>query len=377
VTDFADLRTRFPLLGQRAYFATQCLGPLPEQVFADLEEYGHSLALRSRAIPRWLERLDEITRMFERLLGAPQGSVALKDSATAAQAAIAAAISPRRQRNRILYTSLDFHSSRYLWAAQARRGFEALELVPSDGAGFEAGEIADRIDERVAVVALSLVSPRTGALVELRPVIERAREHGALVVVDAYQAVGVVPIDVVELGVDVLVGGSHKWLCGGGTGLAFLYVRPEVAAALEPVYPGWLGHAQMSSFSSTYVPAEGAVRFQQGTVAIEPIYSARAGLTFVLEAGVARIAERSRGLAARIMESAARAGVRTVTPRAPARHAGMVCFDVEDPPAVVERLAAVGIDVDCRPQAGVRASAHACNTEEECDRLVEALVALT
>jgi kynureninase len=375
--DFGALRARFPLLAERTYFATQSFGPTPVEMYADLFEYIQTLGSRMRSIDMWLERMDELTRLVEQLLGAESGAVALRDSATAAQAAIASALTPRPERHRILHGVTDFHSSRFLWAAQARRGFSVEELRPEDGVALRPEEVLRHLDERVAVVALSLVSPRTGALLDAAAVIKAAHEVGALVVLDAYQAVGVVPIDVRRLGADVLVGGTHKWLGGGGTGLAFMYVRPALAQRLEPAYPGWLGSQELLGFSESFQPAAGARRFQQGTPAMEPIYSARAGLRFVLETGVERLRERSVALTTRMVARALDAGLPLSTPREPERRGGVLCFGLEEGASVAERMESLGIDVDYRPGAGVRAAPHPCNTEEECDRVIDALVHLS
>ncbi|WP_257457374.1 aminotransferase class V-fold PLP-dependent enzyme [Archangium lipolyticum] len=375
--DFAALRARFPLFAERTYFATQCLGPTPSEMYVDLLEYARTLGLRNRSLPVWIERMGEFSRLLERLLAAEPGSVALRDSVTAAQAAIASAVTPRPERDRILYSAIDFHSSRYLWSAQTRRGFSVEELRPEDGVLLRPEEVLRHLDERVAIVALSLVSPRTGALLDIEPVVKAAHDAGALVVLDAYQAVGVVPVDVRRLGADVVVGGTHKWLGGGGLGLAFLYVRPALAERLEPAFPGWIGHREMVGFAETYEPAPGSARFQQGTPAIEPIYTGRAGLRFVLETGVERLRERSVVLTTRMMDRAHDAGLPVKTPREPERRGGMLCFDMEDGAAIVEWMAALGIDIDTRPGAGVRVSPHPCNTEEECDRVIDELARLS
>lgn len=108
--DFAALRRRFPLLKERVYFATQSLGPILDETLEDLQAYGRTLQLRKRAIPEWIGRVHELTGLIETLLGAPPNSVALRDSATACQAAIAAAVSPVGSRNRIVISDQDFHS---------------------------------------------------------------------------------------------------------------------------------------------------------------------------------------------------------------------------------------------------------------------------
>jgi kynureninase len=373
---FSALRSHFPLLDERVYFASQCLGPTPAAMFDDLEAYRRSVLLRKRAIPEWIGRIEELTALLESLINAPPGSVALRDGATSAQAAIAAAIEPVEGRNRIVISSLDFHSTRYLWTAQRRRGFEVVELSPADELAVRAADYAAAADDRTAIVEAALVSPRTGALVDARALIRTAHEHGAIAVLDAYQAVGVVPIDVQELDADVIVGGTHKWLGGGGTGLAFLYVRPTLAEKLEPVYPGWVGHASIGSFSDEWLPAVGARRFQVGFPAMEPIYTARAGLRLALEIGVPRIRARSLELTARIIERADAHGLRVTTPRRPEARGGILCIDTPRAEPIAESLEERGIDVDYRPGAGIRLAPHFCHREDECDKVIDGIAEL-
>src|SRR4029453_11167967 len=135
-SDLLSSRAQFPILGKRLYFATQCLGPLPSPVEDEFEDYWRTLALRNRALEEWLLCMAEVTGLVENLLGAPGGTVALRDSATACQAAIPSALLPAGRRSRILVAgSLDFASSRYLWRAQAQRGFEVVDVPAADGQG--------------------------------------------------------------------------------------------------------------------------------------------------------------------------------------------------------------------------------------------------
>jgi kynureninase len=368
--DFARERSRFRLLAERTYLAQQCLGACPAEITDDLRDYVASLARRSRGIPEWGARWAEMHVLVERFLHAPRGSVFLRDSATAAQASVAAAIDPNGERRRIVVGASDFPSSRYLWHAQVRRGFEVIEVGPPGGV-LDAEIVCAAIDERVRLIALSLVSPRTGALLDHRPVIEAARRHGAIVVLDAYQAVGVVPVRVDDLRADVVVGGFHKWLGGAGTGLAFGYVDPALAATLEPVYPGWFAHGDLLAFADRFVPAGGAEKFQQGMPAMEPIYTSRAGLAWALACGIDIIRARNVAQTTRLMERARERGLPVVTPIDPARRGGMVCFDLPDAKMIVERLAEQRIDIDSRPGAGIRVGPHPCVTDEECVRTID------
>lgn len=371
-----ELRARFPIFAERMYFATQCMGPILEDTLVDLDEYRRSMCERKRVIPAWSDRLDDMSALLEQLLNAPPSSVALLGSATACQAAIASTLEPSGARTRIVTTDLAFHSSLYLWRAQALRGFEIVEVRSEDGIHYPMERILSAIDERTAAVAMPLVSPKSGALLDARAISARAREVGACSVLDAYQAVGAVPVDVRALDADVVVGGTHKWLCGGGLGLAFMYVRPALAATMQPRYPGWIGHQELHGFSDRYTPHAGARRFQQGTPALEPVYTARAGVRFVLEVGIEQLRSRSIALSERTRLRAIEHGIRVRSPSAAAARGGTLCLDLESPEAVVDALEARGVDVDSRPGAGLRLSPHPCSTEAECDQVIDSIAAL-
>jgi kynureninase len=286
---------------------------------------------------------------------------------------LAAALTPSSAADAILTTDLDFPSSRYLWHAQARRGYRVLEVPSRDGRSLPVDDLIAKLHDRVAIVAVPMVAYTNGALMDVKRLIAAAHDAGAIVVLDAYQAAGIVPIDVRALGVDALVSGTNKWLCSAGTGVAFLYVEQALAERLEPAFPGWFGHANPLAFGDAFVPAPGARRFELGAPAVEAVYGARAGVRFALEVGVAAIRERSLALSDRMIARADGLGLALATPRAHAERAGTICFDVSEPERRAEQLRALGIDVDTRPGTGVRMSCHPCNTVEECDRAVDAL----
>lgn len=401
--DFVALRSRFPTLVERTYFATHCLGPVLDTTLADLEDYRRTMMLRNRAIDIWLARWDEIRGLFAELIHAEPDEIALGGNATACHASLAAALDPdlgtdlgtdlgmhlgtdlgthlgtqpgaRRGggRTRILTTSLDFPSTRYLWHAQARRGFEVIEVASPDGIAMPADALVAAIDERVAIVAVSLVAYRNGALLRAREVIDAAHAAGAIVILDAYQAIGIVPIDVRALGADVVIAGTHKWLHGASSGLAFAYVRRALAERLTPAYPGWFSHAHMLDFDPVYTPAPGARRFEQGSTSVEAVYAARAGVRFALDVGVEAIRARSLALSDHLIAGADALGIPLGTPRDHAERAGVVCLGVRDPDRVAAQLRARGIDVDTRPGTGIRLSLHPCNLRDEVDRVLAEL----
>jgi len=376
VTDFTALRARFPTLVERAYFATHCLGPVSLEALADLDEYRRTIALRNRALEPWLERVAEIRVLLARLINADADEIALGPNATACQGSFAAALSPRGERDTILVTDRDFPSTHYLWEAQVRRGFRIRTIASPDGIAMPAAELVAAMDERTAIVAVPLVAYTNGALLEASGVIAAARRVGALVVLDAYQAAGIVPIDVRTLEVDALVAGLHKWLGAPGTGLAFLYVRRALAESLEPQYPGWFGHADTLAFDGAFRAAPGARRFEQGSPAIEAVYTSRAGVQLAITEGVERFRARSLQLTDRLIAGAEALGIPLATPRTYAQRAGVIALAVPEPERAAEALRAQGIDVDTRPGTGLRFSAHPGNTEDDCDRALAAIARL-
>jgi len=374
--DFEALRQQFPLLAERNYLANHSLGTLPQQAFLDIKEYEQSLFQGRRALPAWLERHEEMHTLIGTLLNAPTGSVMLAPNVTTAQAAIAAVLTSSSRRNRIIITDLDFPSCRYLWTAQSRRGFHITEITASQGIEIKTEDVIAQLDERVAVVAVSLVSYLNSACLEIHSIIKAAHAVGAIVVLDAYQAVGLMPLDVTTLEADIVLGGMHKWLYGG-VGLAFAYIHPSLSEKLEPIYPGWFGHLNPTAFEPAFKPALGARRFQQGTPSIEPIYASRAGIGLILEVGVEQIYQRSLTLTNYLIAGADAYNIPVNTPRTQGSRGGTVCLGVNNPTVIVQELAGLGIDVDTRSELGIRVSPHLCTTEKECQQLIERIAQLS
>jgi len=191
-------------------------------------------------------------------------------------------------------------------------------------------------------------------------------------VLDAYQSVGTVPLDVAALEVDFAVGGSVKWLCGG-PGAAWLYVRPDLAERLEPTLVGWQAHARPFAFEPELEYAAGAARFLTGTPNVPALHAATAGYEIVGEAGIERIRANSLRQTDLFIGLLDEAGFDVVSPREPERRGGSVVVRVPDFPAVHAELDARDILCDFRPDAGLRFGPHFFTTDEELRLTVEAL----
>jgi kynureninase len=226
------------------------------------------------------------------------------------------------------------------------------------------------IDERTAVVALSHVLFRTAQIVDLAPITARAKAMGALTLIDAYQSIGAVPFDVRALGIDLLAGGSVKWLCGG-PGASFLYVNPDLAGALRPAFTGWMAHQHPFDFDAGPMRwDDGPRRFWTGTPAIPAMLAARPGFEIVAQVGADAIREKSLRQTGRMLALADEYGFRVVSPRDPAVRGGTVVIDVPHADRVCERLLAADVMLDFRPGVGLRLAPHFYTRDDEIDEVM-------
>jgi kynureninase len=367
MTDLTTYRDRFPILAETTYLISHSLGPMPLEAKARLDAYAATWMKRGiRAWGEgWWETPITVGDQIARLIGAPPGSTVMHQNVTIASAVVLSCFPFSGERRRIVYGEGEFPSVRYLHQAQAGRGVDVV-VVPGEKG------LVDAIDERTQLVLLSHVLFKTGRIQDVEPVIERAHAAGAHVLLDAYQSVGSVPLDVGALGVDFATGGSVKWLCGG-PGAGWLYVRPDLAERLEPTLVGWQGHAEPFAFEPELRYASGAARFLTGTPNVPALYAATAGYDIVEEIGVGPIRERSLELTGRLIGLLDEAGYEIVSPREPELRGGTVVVRVPDAPAVHAELQRREILCDFRPDVGLRLGPHFFTTEEELDVTVAAI----
>jgi kynureninase len=269
------------------------------------------------------------------------------------------------KRNKIVASVLDFPSMQYVLDAQTPMGAR-IEVVPSEDAiAISTERIVDAIDDATALVALSHVSFRSSYKLEVEPIVAKAHQHGALVLLDVYQSAGAVPLKAREWDVDFLIGGTIKWLCGGPA-CGYLYVRPDLQRELQPRLTGWVAHAAPFDFAAPPMRYTDSVRrFAQGTPSIPALYSVLPGLQIIEEVGVETIRRESERRTELMIDFALNQGWRVNSPRDVNQRGGSVMIYVEDGPAMVKRLNERKVFVDCRPGVGLRMSSHFFNTDEE------------
>lgn len=377
VTTAPRLRERFGGLEQNTWLASHSMSAPPLAARDALANYWAAWAEQGpEAWPGWLDEVRAIADNLGGIFKAPPGSVSLLPNVSLSQAAIASSLTFTPQRGEVLYEALQFPSLTYVWKAWERFGATVRSVPTDDGMTIPTQRIIDAIGSHTAVVVLSHAYYQSGALIDVPAIVARAKDAGALVVLDTYQTTGIVPYDVRELGVDIVVGGSHKWLCGG-PGCGFIYVDPARAAQFEPAVTGWFGHAEPFAFEAAPTRyAGGAMHWATGTPTIPGYLVARAGHDLIREVGVPAIREHNIRLTTMIVQSAQERGLRINTPLDPLARTGWIGIDVPDGARIVDELIARRVIVDYRPGCGIRVSAHFYTTDDEISHFFHELDAL-
>ena len=387
-------RREFPLLDASVYLNTCSLGARSERSRRRLDAFVADWdSLGARAwYRRWLGELDGLRDDVGSVLGVAGPEISLAPNVSTALAVIASALDPIHRgdpaalgrlresgltagdgpRTRVITTALDFPTLGHQWLARAPLGVELVVLPSPDGLTVPPQTFAEAIDERTALVATGHVYFTTGARVELEPLAALCHERGALLLVDGYQATGIVPTQLASSGVDAYVSGTLKWLFGG-PGTAFAWVRPGLWEALRPTTTGWFSSARQFDFAVDELAfATDGRRYELGTPSVPSAAIARGGMELVREIGVDRLGERTRDLGDLMIRLATDAGLAVATPWDADQRGGIIPIRVGHPKPVVDALAADGIIVDYRPGI-VRCSPAFYNTEDELRQLIERL----
>ena len=369
--DWTAWRDEFPIFQSTRYLNTCSLGALSRRVraaqsrFLDEWEQHGATAWYST----WMGELDGLRARFARVIGADKEEVGLAPSVSVALSSVASSLD-YAARPQVVFSDLDFPTVAYQWAVKP--GVQRVIVPSADGISVPPEAYETAVDDRTAAVATSHVFFTSGAIQDLARIARAAHAHGALALIDAYQATGQLPTDVHASGVDVLISGGLKWLLGG-TGIALMYVRKERQPELRPSVTGWFGNRFQFEFDPRRFEFwDDARRFELGTTANAAVYACSAGIDIVLEIGVERIRARTTELVNDLVDRLTDAGINIRGPRDPASRAGIVMIPMHDPASAVQALAERGILVDYRHDR-LRASPYFYNTPEDNAALVDAL----
>ncbi len=373
--DLVVFRDEFPILERKTYLNSNSLGALSLRSMKErrrFERLWNEMGA-SAWYEIWWNKLEEVRAGFGRTIGAKPSEIGLMPSVSAALATVSGALDGAglfETRPKVVLTELDFPTVGHHFLSREPLGVE-VEIVPSpDGVGVPLEAIEMAVDDRTALLATSHVFFTSGTIQDAAALAEIAHRAGALLLLDAYQSNGQIPIDVAELEVDFLTSGALKWLCGG-PGLAYLYVRPDLD--FPPTTLSWFGVEDQFDFDLRGArPRADARRFELGTPAVGAVYTAAGGLSVVEEAGMDRIAARNRTLADDLRARLLDAGYELHQAADPDRRSALVLTRHTEAGAVVRLLAEHDVIVDSRGSL-LRFSPHFYNTEDDHARAVEAL----
>jgi selenocysteine lyase/cysteine desulfurase len=369
----AEIRARFPIFEHTTYINSCSQGALSVDVREAYESYLAGWDVHGAEWEHWVERAEAVRAAFARLVGGQPDEVAVTTSVSQGVSGVVSALPLERSgRRRIVITELEFPTIGQIAHAQELRGAEIVHVQREPDGTIPPERFAEAIDEQTALVCCTVVSYRTGTRLDVAEVARLAHERGALVLADAYQAAGSIPLDVRALGVDFLTAGTVKYLLASA-GLGFLWCRSDLATSLLPTQTGWFADEDIFQMDiSDYSPHASARRFDSGTPPVPSIYAGLAGMALVEDVGVATIEAHVRGLNRRLLAGLEELGARVVTPRPEEHRGALICVASSDVDALVRELATDRIVTSSR-DSSLRISPHLYNVEEDVDLVLEAL----
>ncbi len=367
-----SIRDRFPIL-ERAIYTNSCSqGALSNDVRAAYQQYLTDWDDKGAPWELWVEQAEGARARFARLLNATPDEVAVTTSVSAGVSSLLSGLRHAEGRNKIVISDFEFPTIGQITHAQELRGSKVDHVAAATDTTIPLERLAEAIDDETGLVAITLASFRHGSKTDVKEVIRLAHEVGALVLVDSFQGVGAIPIDVRDLNADFVTGGVLKYLLGS-SGLAFLYCRADLLPQITPTVTGWFADEDIFKMDIyDYSPSATARKFESGTPPIPNIYAGNAGMDLMHEIGIAATEQHVGRLTLQLVEGLDRIGAKMVTPRDPTKRGPMVAVATTDAQAMVAALKEDGILTSAR-DGNIRLSFHCYNSEEDIESVVAGL----
>jgi selenocysteine lyase/cysteine desulfurase len=370
--NFEALRKEFPVLQRKTYLNSGSYCALAHEVRAAFEAYMEDRLLVGANWDVWVTKNESVRALVASLLHASPGEIAVTASVSAGLNALASALTFTGARNKVVVSDFEFPTNAQIWHAQEPRGAQVVH-VPRAADGYIPLDSFERaIDERTQLVAITHVCFRNGAKLDIPGIVRIARAKGARVLLDCYQSVGSLDIDVKALDIDFAAGGMLKYLLGTA-GIGFLYARDACVQSLVPTNSGWFAQAEIAAMDITANrPAPNARRFEAGTPPVVNCYAAEAGLKMLLRVGTPAIEKRNLALTRRCMERLEEIGWPSITPRDDRRRGATVAVPSRDSARLTTELMQRDIVTSHRDD-NVRASFHFYNNEDDVESFIAAM----
>lgn len=369
---FEALRKEFPVLQRKTYLNSGSYCALANEVREAFDAYMEDRLLVGANWDVWVMKNESVRNLTASLLGAAPDEIAVTASVSAGLNSLASALQFTGSRNKVVVSDFEFPTNAQIWHAQEPRGARVVH-VPRGADGYIPAEAFEKlIDEQTQLVAITHVCFRNGAKLDIPGIVRLARAKGAKVLLDCYQSVGSLDIDLKALDVDFAVGGMLKYLLGTA-GIGFLYVKAACVQTLVPTNSGWFAQANIAAMDITANrPAPSARRFEAGTPPVVNCYAAEAGLKMLLKIGAADIEKRNYALTRRCMDRLEEIGWPSITPRQDERRGATVAVPSRDAARLAAELMKQDIVTSHRDD-NVRASFHFYNNEDDVESFVASM----
>ena len=309
----------------------------------------------------------DLHRAAAHLINATTDDIAVGSSATELLCSLAWAVSPEKEQN-VVSTEIVFPSTVYPWQRVANSTGCEIRLAKEKNNFMHTDDIIALIDQKTAVVCISHVEYGNGQTFDLQLLAEAAKDHGALLVVDATQSAGAIPIDVQICPVDALISGAYKWLCGP-FGTAFMYLAPQLAETLEPGLVGFRSHKNMWELDASRINyPQTAKKFEFSTMAFGCAVGLTRAIDFLNGVGVENIFQYNRQLADILIAGLRSRDAVIISPLNDENRSSIVTayFENIDSKEIITDLKAAQVFVSSRAGA-IRFSPHLYNTAEDID----------
>ena len=369
--DLAALyRSEFPLFEKLTYVNSCSHGALANSVKAAFGTYISTLEEKGSAWNDWVTQQEILRKLIAQFLSAKSEEIAITTSASAGVNALATALNFSGKRNKIITTNNEFPTMGQIWHAQESRGAKVVHIPSNADLTVDTQSLINAIDEETLLVAIAHVCYRNGVRTDIQPIIEAAHKMGALVVLDAYQSVGSLSLNVNEINADFIVGGLQKYMLAV-PGVGFMYARQSTTSALIPTVTGWFAAEDIFAMKiDSYQPAQHARRFENGTPNVAPLYPATAALEFMLKVGILNIEKYVAEIHSEIRDRITKIGGKVVTPANPEYHGSLLAVASKDEHAHVAALEEIGIVTSCR-DGNVRISPHFYNNQDDVKKVID------
>ncbi|NME97737.1 aminotransferase class V-fold PLP-dependent enzyme [Aneurinibacillus aneurinilyticus] len=371
---YDSYRSLFPILSTHVYLASCSQSALAQPVSYAIEEYHHHLLTMGNNWSLAMERMEATRRKFADIIGAEPDEVAVLPSASDAISSLAASFSYQQGKNKIVCTELDFPTVGHIWLAQRKFGAN-VSFIRSSNEMICAEQYEKEIAHDTLLTCVPHVCYYNGYKQDLREIADIVHSKSSLLFVDAYQSAGHIPIHVKEMDIDILVAGTRKYMLGI-PGVAFLYIKKNLAERMEPRVTGWLGQKKTAMFDICKIaPEVGARRFETGTPSFISMYAAHAALELLHNVGVHNIYAYLQEVTRFALAYGREKGLCISGPQSAEYRSSLISFYVGNASEVEMRLKEKNIVVSARKDV-IRIAPHFYNTKEEIKYAIDELIAL-